>query len=49
MAGHLEGQAVGPLEGVTVPDQEGPWLLVLQHSDGYMEGEETRNMEEISY
>lgn len=39
MAGHLEGQTVGPLKGVTVPDQEGARLFVLQQSDGY-EGEE---------
>lgn len=32
--GHLEGQAVGPLEGVAVPDEESSWFLVLQNSDG---------------
>ena len=29
--GDLEGQTVGPLKGVTVSDEEGPGLLVLQH------------------
>ena len=28
-AGHFEGQTVGPLEGVTVSDEESSWLLVL--------------------
>ena len=32
--GHLHGQAVGPSEGVAVPDDEGPGFLVLQHGDG---------------
>lgn len=33
--GHFEGQAIGPLEGVTVSDEESPWFLVLQNSYGY--------------
>lgn len=33
--GHLEGQAVGPLEGVTVSDEESSWFFVLQNSYGY--------------
>lgn len=27
--GHFEGQTVGPLEGVTVSDEESSWLPVL--------------------
>lgn len=38
--GHLEGQAIGPLEGVTVSDEKRSWILVLQNSYGYS-GEET--------
>ncbi len=34
-SGHFEGQAIGPLEGVTVSDEESPWFLVLQNSYGY--------------
>lgn len=30
---HLQGQAVGPLERVAVPDQEGSRLSLLQSSD----------------
>lgn len=33
--GHLEGQAVGSLEGVTVSDEESSRFLVLQNSYGY--------------
>lgn len=33
--GHLEGQAIGPLEGVAVPDKESAWFLVLQNSNGW--------------
>lgn len=33
--GHLEGQTIGALEGVTVSDEERSWFLVLQHSYGY--------------
>lgn len=32
--GHLEGQTIGPLEGVAVPDEEGSWFLVFQNSNG---------------
>jgi len=32
--GHLQGQAVGALEGVAVPDEEASWFLVPQHGDG---------------
>lgn len=32
--GHLEGQTIGPLEGVAVPDEESSWLLVFQNSNG---------------
>lgn len=32
--GHLEGQTVGPLEGVTVSDEESSWFLILQNSYG---------------
>ena len=32
--GHLEGQAVGTLKGVTVSDEESSWFLVLQYSYG---------------
>lgn len=33
--GHLEGQTIGPLEGVAVSDEESSWFLVLQNSDGW--------------
>lgn len=33
--GHLEGQAIGPLEGVAVSDEKRSWILVLQNSYGY--------------
>lgn len=32
---HLQGQTIGPLERVAVPDQEGSWLSLLQRCDGY--------------
>lgn len=32
---HLEGQAIGTLEGIAISDEETSWLLVLQHSYGY--------------
>lgn len=32
--GHLEGQAIGPLEGVAVPDEESSWFLVFQNGNG---------------
>lgn len=32
---HLQGQAIGPLERVAVPDQEGPWLSLFQSCDRY--------------
>lgn len=31
--GHLQRQAVRPLEGVAVPDQEGSWISLLQSCD----------------
>lgn len=30
--GHLEGQTIGPLERVTVSDEESSWFLILQNS-----------------
>lgn len=38
--GHLEGQAVGPLERVAVSDEESSWSLVFQNSYG-CSGEDT--------
>lgn len=32
--GDLEGQAIGPLEGIAVPDEESSWFLVFQNSNG---------------
>ncbi len=32
---HLEGQAVGPLEGIAVSDEESSWFFVFQNSYGY--------------
>lgn len=31
--GHLEGQAIGSLEGVAVPDEESSWFLVFQNGN----------------
>lgn len=32
---HLQGQAIGSLERVAVPDQEGSWLSLFQSCDRY--------------
>lgn len=36
---HLHGQPIGPPEGVAVADDEGPWLLILEKSDGLLSGD----------
>lgn len=38
---HLQGQTIGPLERVAVPDQEGSWLSLLQRCDGYNKNKPT--------
>lgn len=38
---HLQGQTIGPLERVAVPDQEGSWLSLLQRCNGYNKNKPT--------
>lgn len=41
--GHLQGQTVGSLEGVAVPDEEGSRLSLLQRCDGFIDENRDEN------